>query len=71
MSNPSVSSHANSASTEDSSSGSPPQPFPRYVHNRVLSNPPTEDPYIKKSVFIGLLNATQRRFFAKIHELMK
>ena len=69
MSNPSVSSHANSASTEGPSSGGPPQPFPRHdVHDRVLSNHPTEDPYIKKSVCLGLLNGTQRCFFVDLSE---
>lgn len=71
MSNPSVSSHANSASTEDPSSGGPPQPFPRHdVHDRVLSNHPTEDPYIKKSVCLGLLNGTQRCFFVDLSEFL-
>ena len=31
--------------------GDSPQPYPRHdVHNRVLSNPPTYRPYMKKSV---------------------
>jgi len=52
MSNPSVSNHANSASSENHLlEGDSPQPYPRHdMHNRVLSNPPTYRPYMKKSV---------------------
>ena len=52
MSNPSVSNHANSASSENHLlEGDSPQPYPRHdVHDRVLSNPPTYRPYMKKSV---------------------
>jgi hypothetical protein len=55
MSNPSVSSHANSASTENHLlEGDSPQPFPHHDrHDRVLSNHPTFPPYMKKSVLFG------------------
>src|SRR6056300_114566 len=55
MSNPSVSSHANSASTENHLlEGGSPQPFPHHdKHDRVLSNLPTFPPYMKKSVTNG------------------
>jgi len=54
MSNPSVSSHANSASTENHLlEGDSPQPFPHHDrHDRVLSNHPTFPLYKKKSVMI-------------------
>ena len=65
MSNPSVSSHANSASTENHLlEGDSPQPFPRYDRrNRVLSNPPTFHPYKKKSVVQIPSIARQSLFF--------
>ena len=65
MSNPSVSSHANSASTENHLlEGDSPQPFPRHDrHDRVLSNHPTFHPYKKKSVFQSPTIALQSLIF--------
>ena len=55
-SNPSVSKHANSASTKDYLlRSSPPQPFPRHGHAKVLSKQPTCPLYMNKSVWKGYL----------------
>ena len=50
--------HANSASTKDYLlRSSPPQPFPRHRHARVLSKQPTYPLYMNKSVRKGYLGS--------------
>ena len=72
-SNPSVSSHANSASTENHLlEGDSPQPFPRHDrHDRVLSNHPTFPPYKKKSVQDEPATAEQSCVLAVFQRLRK
>ena len=72
-SNPSVSKHANSASTENHlPEGDSPQPFPRHDrHDRVLSNHPTFPPYKKKSVQDEPATAEQSCVLAVFQRLRK